>query len=220
MDNLENTAGEAQPATIIIPDITGFTKFMSDIDIKISKKVIPALLNRLIYTNQSGLKVSEIEGDAVLFYKIGPPPVSKQIANQCQRFYLDFYEQLKELKYQFRKKPGGREISRMLGLKIVVHYGEVGMAKIGKRIKLIGEDVIVAHRLLKNGITLDDYVLFTNSYLDTANIEQLQKECSWGNLQEGHGNYKHIGKISYHYIDLEPLLDLRKEMELNGSRDI
>ena len=219
MDNLENISVEVQSATIVIPDITGFTRFMSDIDLKISKRVIPALLNKIIYTNQVGLKVSEIEGDAVLFYKTGPPVDAQQMAKQCQRFYLDFYQQLKSLKYELRNKPESNKIPRMLGLKIIVLYGEVGMSRIGKRIKLIGEDVIIAHRLLKNDITYDDYVLLTSSYVDKMGEKPTRKAFFWDDVRKGHSNYEHIGKIPYHYVNLEPLLALQKGLRLNTNID-
>ena len=219
MDNLENTRMEVQSATIVIPDITGFTRFMSDIDLKISKRVIPALLNKIIYTNQIGLKVSEIEGDAVLFYKTGPPVDPQQMAKQCQRFYLDFYQQLKSLKYELRNKPESNKIPRILGLKIIVHYGEVGMSRIDKRIKLIGEDVIIAHRLLKNDVTYDDYVLLTSHYVDKVGEKPTLKALFWDKARKDHSNYEHIGKIPYHYVNLEPLLALQKGLRLNTNVD-
>ena len=78
---------KASPTLICIPDISGFTEFMSDTDFELASKVIPSLLNNIIYSNEIGLKVSEIEGDAVLFYKTGEMPSLTKLYDQCVDFY-------------------------------------------------------------------------------------------------------------------------------------
>tara|TARA_R110002051_G_scaffold3333_1_gene17995 strand:- start:47 stop:385 length:339 start_codon:yes stop_codon:yes gene_type:complete len=87
---------KTQPTLICIPDISGFTQFMSDTDIELSSIVIPSLLNKIIYANDIDLKVSEIEGDAVLFYRTGDLPPFDILIQQCRKFYIKFYEQLKD----------------------------------------------------------------------------------------------------------------------------
>ena len=57
-----------------IPDISGFTKFVSETEIGHSQHIIKALLEVLVDSNSIGLKVSEFEGDAILFYRSGAPP--------------------------------------------------------------------------------------------------------------------------------------------------
>ncbi|MFD0798385.1 hypothetical protein ACFQZJ_13010 [Maribacter chungangensis] len=58
----------ALPAFICIPDTSGLTQFMSDANFKLSSEFIPALPNNFTYPNETGLNVSEIKGDAVLFF--------------------------------------------------------------------------------------------------------------------------------------------------------
>jgi hypothetical protein len=48
-----------------------------------------------------------------------------------------------------------------LKLKQIVHIGPVAIERIDRFDKLIGFDVIVAHRLLKNSVPADEYVLLT-----------------------------------------------------------
>ena len=61
---------------LFIPDISGFTKFVHETEIDHSRLIIQELLEILINANQIGLEVSEIEGDAILFYKFGESPRS------------------------------------------------------------------------------------------------------------------------------------------------
>ncbi|WP_178989128.1 DUF2652 domain-containing protein [Winogradskyella schleiferi] len=192
---------------ICIPDISGFTKFMSAAEAEISAKVIPALLNQIIYANEIGLRVSEIEGDAVLFFKRGELPSLKQLIDQCTYFYSEFYKQLATLDQKF--ETSGKPIIKSLGLKIILHFGEeVEAVNIGKHIKLMGEDVVIAHKLLKNTIDKDDYILFSQTLLNQYNTDDLDKRLFWSQLGKGDENYKHIGDVNYAYVDLKPLNSL------------
>lgn len=191
---------------ICIPDISGFTKFMSDAEADLSAKVVPALLNQIIYSNEIGLKVSEIEGDAVLFYRRGDLPPLKKLIDQCTAFYSEFYKQLQTLDTKYMSETNGEPIIKSLGLKIILHYGEdVEAVTIGKHIKLMGEDVIIAHKLLKNKIDKNDYILFSQALLDQYKDDVLEERLFWAELNHRDETYEHIGEINYAYIDLTPL---------------
>ena len=197
-------------ATLIcIPDISGFTEFMSATDIELSSKIIPALLNKVIYANTIGLKVSEIEGDAILFYKSDGLPEFKALIEQCRLFYTEFYKQLMLLDSIYKYKAKGIEIPEVLGLKIILHFGEkISAVQIGKTIKLMGEDVITAHRLLKNKVPFEEYILLSEALLEQYDEKTLKQSFKWGRLHQKDTSFKHIGDISYSYINLEPLQNL------------
>ena len=199
---------KAEPTLICIPDISGFTQFMSNFDFELASRVVPSLLNNIIYSNEIGLKVSEIEGDAVLFYHSGPLPKLGDLINQCKYFYTEFYKQLDVLKQKHNEKEGSEQIPAILGLKIILHFGqEIGLVNIDKRIKLIGEDVIAAHKLLKNDIPLDEYVLFSHELMAQYKNADLDDGIDWGTIKEGFINDDHLGDIKFHYIELRSLVD-------------
>ncbi len=197
---------KASPALICIPDISGFTEFMRSVDIDVSSHVIPALLNEIIYSNELNLKVSEIEGDAVLFFKKGELPPFKDLVNQCKLFYTQFYERMDTLLEKFKDDHKEIDFPEILGLKIVLHYGdEIGMVQIGNHIKLMGEDVITAHRLLKNNVPIDEYLLISDSLLNRYQDQNIKENCDWAKLKSEELEIEHLGTIKYHYINLKPL---------------
>ena len=190
---------------ICIPDISGFTKFMSETDSDVSSKVITSLLNKIIYSNEIGLKVSEIEGDAVLFYKEGKLPNLNALIKQCIHFYKQFYKEMELLKNTLKDK--SVNIPETLGLKIILHHGfNIDTVQIGKHIKLMGEDVIIAHKLLKNRVPKKEYLLLSNDLLSQYSLKELDSKTYWSELKSEGNIYDHIGKINYSYIDLKPLL--------------
>lgn len=199
---------KGSPMLICIPDISGFTEFMSETDFNLSSKVIPALLNQIIYANEIGLKVSEIEGDAVLFFKTGKMPSLEKLINQCRIFYTEFYKELDVLREKYKKSNDADAIPDILGLKIILHYGkEIALTKVGNSIKLFGEDLIVAHKLLKNKIKINDYLLITEGLTNYYKENNLDEQFDWASLKQNAIEYEHVGEIKYYYINLEPLIE-------------
>jgi hypothetical protein len=197
----------SNPTLICIPDISGFTRFMSDTNIELSAKVIPALLNEIIYANEIGLRVSEIEGDAILFFKKGKLPPFGDLISQCKSFFIQFYEQLETLSMRYNEERGIKNVPK-LGLKIILHFGEdVESVQIGSHIKLMGEDVIIAHRLLKNDIEEEEYLLISEQLLNQYKKEDIKRNFGWGELLDDEERYKHIGDINYSYVKMHKLME-------------
>src|SRR5688572_10837878 len=150
---------------IFIPDISGFTRFVNEIEIEHSSMIIQELLETVINSNRIGLEVSEIEGDAILFYKFGDPPPLQEIYEQVQEMFCAFHKSL--IAYDNRKYcqcPACTSAIK-LTLKVITHYGEFTGYQVKNFNKLIGKDVIVAHQLLKNDIDQHEYWLVTQNLL-------------------------------------------------------
>ena len=195
---------KAEKTLLCIPDISGFTHFMSNNDFKLGAKVIPSLLNKIVYSNDIGLKISEIEGDAVLFYGTGKLPGLNELLAQSKRFHAEFYKQLVTLRARYSKESGAESIPQTLGLKIILHFGEeVGQVPVGKRIKLIGEDVITAHRLLKNDLEGDEYILFSNALLKEYSTDERSAVFKEEQIAEDCITDDDLGKVPFTYIPLQ-----------------
>ena len=110
-------------------------------------------------------EISEIEGDAVLMVKKGPAPSQKEIQTSCLKIFNAFHFRRKWLQQRMVCPcKACREISN-LTLKFVAHHGPVEEIKVGRFITLSGTEVIVAHRLLKNSIPSNEYLLLTEKLL-------------------------------------------------------
>jgi hypothetical protein len=82
-----------------------------------------------------------------------------------------------------------------LSLKIITHYGPISEFTIGNFKKLYGEVVVEAHRLLKNSIRSDSYLLLTDRLIADANNEnheQLINGIKSHKLCEIYGDLRNI----------------------------
>lgn len=176
---------------LFIPDISGFTKFVQETDINIGKHIISRLLTVLLKSNILHLKVSEIEGDAILFYKMGKRLSGKEILSQFRLMYNNFLAEL----YRLSEETG---IQINLGLKLIAHYGLLSQYRVGNFTNLYGASVIEAHRLLKNSINRRDYIIITDNLL---NGKSLPNNLNFGNkICE---TYSQLESICFTWLDLK-----------------
>ncbi|KUG08122.1 DUF2652 domain-containing protein [Solirubrum puertoriconensis] len=208
---------DAEPALLFIPDISGFTRFIEEADHPQAPHLVADLLEILVEANTLDMEVAEIQGDAILFYRLGEPPSAAEMVEQCRRVFLDFQNYLKMV----ARDTGSELVAALqdadLTLKIVVHYGRVSVSQIRNFTKLLGRDVIVAHRLLKNNVTGSEYILLTEDYLSTQPPAELARCFSWTRLQQSATVYDYLGEISYRYAYLTPLRLLLQTESDNGK---
>ena len=191
---------------IFIPDISGFTNFVKTIDINLGMSITSDLLNGIIDNNPLEMQLSEIEGDAVLFYRIGKPISFQRIIDSFENMFEAFdgkYQQWK-LKYNLQTD---------LSLKLIVHYGDILVYDIKGFKKLYGEVVIESHRLLKSVSSASDYILFTEDYLNALH-QNFSEVLSSNDKYVSHKShlYTDVKKIAYYFVST-----IRKASSLSSS---
>jgi hypothetical protein len=190
----------ANKGLLFIPDISGFTRFVHSTEIEHSRMIIQELLETLINTNQIGLEISEIEGDAILFYKFGEAPELASLYRQVESMFCEFHRQLKA--YDQTKFCQCKACIKAvdLTLKVITHYGEFTGYNVKNFNKLIGKDIIVAHQLLKNDIEQHEYWLITDSVAQQPPVG-LKQWMQWDSSAKQTEN----GEIAFHYTQLSQL---------------
>ena len=199
-----------KPAFLFIPDISGFTQFVQNTEIEHSQHIITELLEKLIESNEMGLQVSEVEGDAIMFYRFGNPPTAEEFFQQVKKMFVIFHSQLKLYDTQRICQCGACSTIQNLTLKFVSHYGNITQTKIKGHSKLFGQDVITVHRLLKNDIAHHEYALFTQAL---NNNWENENTPDWVKKIEGQKIYD-VGTINYNYTQLVPLKEIVPEPTL------
>lgn len=186
---------------LFIPDISGFTQFVTNTEIDHSRLIIQELLEVLIGANSIGLEISEIEGDAVLFYRFGEPPEFDDLCRQVEKMFSDFHRTI--LAYDQHKYCQCRACRSVVGLtlKIISHYGEFTDYRVRNFHKLIGKDVIVAHQLLKNHIKVHEYWLIKEDLYHHAGSDPQPVWGPWA-IDEQQTD---VSPVRYAYTFLAPL---------------
>jgi hypothetical protein len=193
---------------LFIPDISGFTQFVNETEIEHSRLVIQELLETLINTNQIGLEISEIEGDAILFYKFGEMPDLKILYQQVEKMFRAFHQHLISYDHSRFCQCKACKSAIALTLKVITHYGEFTGYNVRNFNKLIGRDIIVAHQLLKNDIEQHEYWLVTKSLAPDQPPAGLTQWMQWISSAK----QTEQGEIPFHYTQLG---QLKKELPID-----
>jgi uncharacterized protein YndB with AHSA1/START domain len=95
-------------------------------------------------------------------------------------------------------------------LKFFVHFGSFGIQRIAEHDELVGSEVNLLHRLLKNSVAekvgTGAYVLYTE-----AAIKRLEAEDLLGSMTPHHESYDHLGRVKVWVQDLRPVWEKRKQ---------
>ncbi len=169
------TEPEAEPVLLLLVDISGYTDFMvsHDKELRHSQTIIRELLETLIDQVDVPLRISRIEGDALFLYavKSGDAEVwgrrSSNLVDRLLALFEVFGRRLLEIgAYSVCRCDACTEVGN-LKLKIIAHSGESLITHVGEYPTLSGVDVITLHRLAKNSVDEDQYVLMTEpAYAD------------------------------------------------------
>jgi len=203
-----NTA--VQPALLFMPDISGFTEFVSNTEILHAQSIIQEVLEIIVESNQINMEVGEIEGDAIFFYRLGEPPKMSDLLQQVQTMFTKFHQHLQLYDKQRICPCEACSSAAQLKLKIIAHFGEVAGYEVKSHRKLFGKDVIVLHRLLKNNLNKKEYALLTDPLVNGA--ESSTQLPEWFVPEEAK-EYYDVGEVSFKVSDLTKLKEQLPEVQ-------
>jgi len=199
---MANPAPQSGKGILYIPDISGFTNFVTHTELEHSRHIIEELLELIIDEGQARFRVSEIEGDAVLFYAFGHSLSLEAMVALSEKMFSRFHQYL--LRYERDRvcHCGACSMAHQLSLKFIAHAGVFSEYKVREFSKLIGENVIFVHRLLKNKIPEQEYILLTDQAAEALPHEQEIMD-SFSCTKERIDSF---GSISYYHKSLASLL--------------
>ncbi|MGJ8759868.1 MAG: DUF2652 domain-containing protein [Polaribacter sp.] len=155
---------------LFLPDISGFTEFVQTTEVEHSQHVISELLEVLIAANTEELQLAEVEGDALFFYKENDVPSLERLLALSEHIFTAFYSHLKLLEKNRICPCSACSSAPKLQLKIIAHCGELQFLTVQNNRKPFGSEVIEAHRLMKNSVDSDNYVLFSKELANTVGL--------------------------------------------------
>jgi len=152
-----------QDTVIVLADISGYTRFMNlhGMAIAHAESIITELLDSVIDHTGHPLHLNKLEGDAALFYALAeenPQGVAESVLQQVNGIFQTFSARKQEIGLDGLCTCDACTEVVHLRIKAVVNFGKVLVRRVRKFEELSGTPVIIAHRLLKNAVPLDEYV--------------------------------------------------------------
>jgi hypothetical protein len=118
--------------------------------------------------------LAKLEGDAAFVHLDVDELDGSLVQDTIDTTYVTFRRRLRDIEGATTCTCNACLRIPALDLKVVAHVGEVGRSSIAGHEELVGADVILVHRLLKNDVTSHGfaaYALFTNDFVRRAGID-------------------------------------------------
>lgn len=196
-----------QDGVLVLADISGFTAFVTATELEHGPQIIAALLEAVMRRLSPPLDIQEVEGDAV--FAVGSdgvvvPPA--RLLDVLEGAFVAFKDRQREMEADDSCACGVCRNVASLDLKIVVHHGRFLRQLVGGRGQVAGVDVILAHRLLKNGLQPKRaYLLLTEAALRWLGIDRAR-----ANLTAHVERYEHLGEVKCFVRDLPDAVGARR----------
>ncbi|CAA9373155.1 MAG: hypothetical protein AVDCRST_MAG60-251 [uncultured Nocardioides sp.] len=188
---------------LLIADMGGYTEYMSTHRMSLAHAEVNTsrLLERVIDAVPH-LELIEIEGDAAFLYRQtdteDPERLVDEVLRAAVAMHRAFHVEREYVATNLCPCAGCKEAAN-LTLKFVAHVGDVATQTIRQRLKLVGIDVILVHRLLKNTVPLREYVLLTEHLCGGVS------PAPAGPLQQIAADLEGIGPVRSFYVDVAGL---------------
>jgi len=194
-------ARDMQQGYLIIADISGYTAYLTGTELAHAQDILSKLIQTILDACRPPIELVEIEGDAVYVYLPGAAAPGVTVLAAIEGAYFAFVRQRDTIAHVAPCVCAACRNVPMLDLKFVVHFGEFAVQRLAGRVKPIGPDVILVHRLLKNHITevmgLHAYVFFTD-----AALARLALDAAALGLRPHAEEYEHLGTVGGGVLDL------------------
>jgi class 3 adenylate cyclase len=188
-------------AALFLVDISGYTQFIRSQKLSAihAEEIIFELLEAVINQAAHPLILNKLEGDATFLYaemnNENQIEVARDVARQAREFFKVFYERVLTLSMERSDCDCDACQSIFeLRLKAILHDGEAVFKKIRQFEELAGEDVILIHKLLKNSVPANEYILMTESFYQlVGNFDDLPLDVRLEDCD-------YLGEVTVHVI--------------------
>lgn len=172
-DSSERIGGEkadARDTIFILPDISHYTRFMTQNQFAFAhaQQIVFALINAIIEAATNKIELSKLEGDAALFFVDTGRHSKDAVGRTIMQILGAFYSERRRLISSNICPCAACQRIGDLELKVFVHRGQASRFKFRGTVDLFGTDVIILHRLMKNGVQGDRYVMITDAAADAV----------------------------------------------------
>jgi hypothetical protein len=161
----------------VLADISGNIGFLAGDELAHAHGILVEISKLLIEKLSAPFRFVELEGDAVFVF-------APEVAVEDSERLVDIIEaccgavriRLDQMASNTSCESSACRAIKDLDLKCVAHFGQYAMQNTPKGKKLVGPDVILVHRLLKNSVIqrtgIKAYAMLTDTFISKAKFHQ------------------------------------------------
>ena len=190
-----------EPACLVIADISGYTSYLAGVELDHAQDILADLMDTVVGSLRPSFRLAKLEGDAAFMYAAAATIDGSALMDTVEQTYFAFRRRLRDIGQASTCDCNACMRMPSLDLKVLAHHGTVVRQRMAGREELVGSDVILAHRLLKNEVSertgFGAYALYTDACLRVAGVDPAAS-----GLIDHRETYDHIGEVIGWVADL------------------
>lgn len=202
-----------QHGYLLLADISGYTSFVAGTELDHAHEILTDLLETICIQIEKLLTIHKLEGDAVFAYV--PEAVlarGETLLELIEATYIAFRDRQTDIRRSTTCTCRACQNIPGLDLKFILHHGDYILQQVRGIREMVGSDVNLIHRLLKNHIAQATgwraYLMITDACL--AHLD-LRLEGAHEQVE----SYEHLGEVKTISIDMH-----RRYRELKDKRRV
>jgi uncharacterized protein YndB with AHSA1/START domain len=152
---------------LLIADISGYTSYLAGVELDHAQDILADLIGTVVTSLRPTFRLAKLEGDAAFMAAPEDQLDGSLLLDAIERCYFGFRRRRRDVRQATSCECDACMRIPDLNLKFVAHVGPVVRQDMAGLEELIGRDVIVVHRLLKNSVGeatgATAYALLTNA---------------------------------------------------------
>ncbi len=195
---------------LIITDLSGYTEFLTRSELEHAHEILQSLFDAQLAHIRPPFAISGYRGDAIFMVIPETSAIQPQsILEALENLYKAFASTREQMQFQTSCPCRACRGISLLELKLVAHYGTYVLQRMGDREELLGADVIIPHRMLKNRVVEETgiraYALFTEAAAAALHLREFVD-----GLVDYTDSYEHIGEVKMVVYDLSAAWEREK----------
>lgn len=164
-----------ESACLLIADISGYTGYLAGVELDHAQDILADLMDTIVGALRPPFRLSKLEGDAAFVYLASSDLDGSLLQDIIEATYFTFRRRLRDIRQASVCTCDACQQIPSLDLKFIAHFGQIAKQAMSGQEELIGRDVILIHRLLKNNAEAVlggvPYVLYTDAVVQRAGID-------------------------------------------------
>ena len=196
------SANATESACLLIADISGYTGYLAGVELDHAQDILADLMGTIVSALRPAFRLAKLEGDAAFTYAVTEKVDGSLLLDTIERCYFGFRRRRRDVRQATSCECNACVRIPDLNLKFVVHHGTVLRQRVAGHEELLGADVILVHRLLKNDVVtatgVEAYALLSQQCVDAMDLD-----VSALGMQTITETYEHIGSVPLWVHDLD-----------------
>jgi uncharacterized protein YndB with AHSA1/START domain len=137
---------------LLIADISGYTSYLAGVELDHAQDILADLIGTVVTSLRPTFRLAKLEGDAAFMAAPEEQLDGSLLLDAIERCYFGFRRRRRDVRQATGCECDACMRIPDLNLKFVAHVGLIVRQEMAGLEELIGRDVIVVHRLLKNTV--------------------------------------------------------------------